>query len=567
MAFNNRYNHLSRYKQILYVFFKHGFGGLTDRLGIEKYLNIRINKQNQNKIGETENSRYSVGERLRLSLEELGPTFIKLGQMISTRPDILPADIIVELEKLQTAVPPFPFEDVKSLIENEFDDKFENVFKEFDKKPLAAASIAQVHHATLNSGENVVVKIQRPGIERNIFLDLKILADLASFVDNHTKYGKLYSFSKMVKEFENTLNEELDFRTEGENAEKFKENAVKDEGVIVPRISWVHTTRRVLTMEYIDGIRINDFAALDKLGLDRKKIAHNLAISMLNQILRDGFFHGDPHPGNILVLPDHTIAYLDLGMVGKLDEGRKSQFIKILMGIAFKNTKMITQALIDLDTIEHHVNINKLEREIENLRDKYLSLPLTEINIGEVFNEVFSLAFSYNIVIPSEFTMLAKSLVTLEGLVSQLDPELNVLEIAEPIARGLMFKSISIEKIGEDIYGGIIEYWSLLKEYPAYLNNFLRKMESDEFAMQFQLKGMGIIASRFDRVFSRLTISIVILALSFVIAGITIFLGINGFYSFEILDLSLTVLKFCLILGGVLLLAIFISILRSYLKK
>jgi len=268
MAELNRFKHIDRYRQIILVFAKHGFGTLIDQLGVFDYLKIRkkIEKDKNGGIDE----KLTVGERLRLSLEELGPTYIKLGQILSTRPDILPLDVIAELEKLQDNVPPFPFENVKSLIENEIDDKLENIYKEFNQTPIAAASIAQVHLAKLNSGKKVVVKVQRPGIEKSIYQDMSVLQDLASFIDNHTKYGKLYNFTQMVQEFEKSLIKELDFRNEAENAETFKVNFAKDKGVDVPEISWIHTTRRVLTMEYIEGIPLNDFEALDDAGLEPK---------------------------------------------------------------------------------------------------------------------------------------------------------------------------------------------------------------------------------------------------------------------------------------------------------
>ena len=559
----NRYRHIKRYRQIILVFVKHGFGTLIDQLGIFDYLNIKIKKRFGKDKDENSNEKLSIGERLRLSLEELGPTFVKLGQIISTRSDILPPDVIAELEKLQDAVPPFPFEDVKSLIESEFDDKLQNIFKEFNETSLAAASMAQVHLARLNSDKKVVVKVQRPGIEQNIYLDLKVLTDLASFIDNHTKFGKLYDFTKMVQEFESTLKNELDFRVEGENAETFKENFSKDKGVKVPDISWIHTTRRVLAMEYIEGIRLNDFAALDEAGLDRKIIARNLAVSIFNQILRDGFFHGDPHPGNIMILPGNTIVFLDLGMVGKLNKERKDQFLKMLMGIAFKNSRLIIQAIVGLDAMTHHINIKKLEKEIDIMRDKYLSVPLNEIKVGEVFNEIFNLAFSYNIVIPGEFTMLAKSLATLEGLVEKLDPELNVLEISEPIAGKLMFKTFSPEKIGKEVIGGVLDYGSLLREIPSFLLNFLRKMEDDEFTMQFKMKGIERIEKRIDRIFTRLSFSIILLAVSIIIAGIVVGSGMSAHTGTEIYVLNITVLKVGLVIAGIMIVGLVLSVLRS----
>jgi ubiquinone biosynthesis protein len=250
-------------------------------------------------------------------------------------------------------------------------------------------------------------------------------------------------------------------------------------------------------------------------------------------------------------------------MVGKLNEERKAQFLKMLMGIAFKNSRLIIQAIVGLDAMTHHINIKKLEKEIDIMRDKYLSVPLNEIKVGEVFNEIFNLAFSYNIVIPGEFTMLAKSLVTLEGLVEKLDPELNVLEISEPIARKLMFKTFSPEKIGKEVFGGVLDYGSLLREFPSFLLNFLRKMEDDEFTMQFKMKGIERIEKRIDRIFTRLSFSIILLAVSIIIAGIVVGSGMSAHTGAEIYVLNITVLKVGLVIAGIMIVGLILSVLRS----
>ncbi len=557
----NRYKHIRRYRQIILVFIKHGFGTLIDQLGILKYLNIR--KKSIKDTVEDNYVKLTVEERLRLSLEELGPTFIKLGQIISIRPDLLPQDIIHELEKLQDSVPSFPIDEVKDVIESELGDKIQNIYSEFTEKPLAAASIGQVHLAKLLSGKSVVVKVQRPRIERNIELDLKILRDLAYFIDTHTKYGKLYNFSKMVDEFDNTLKNELNFITEAENAETFRQNFLKDKGVMVPEISWIHTTKRVLTMEYIDGIPLKDLSVLKEAGLECKVIAQNLATSIFNQILRDGFFHGDPHPGNIMILEDNVIIFLDLGMVGKLSEERKMQFLKMLMGISFKNSKLIIQGIIGLDAMTGRVNTKRLEKDIDLLRDKYLSFPLSEIKIGEVFNEIFNLAFLYNIVIPSEFTMLAKSLITLEGLVEKLDPELNVLEIAEPITTKLMFKIFSPQKIKEELVDGIMDYGNLVRKFPESMLCLLEKMEDDDYALSFKIKDIDNLIKRMDKIFNRVSISIMLLAVSIIIAGIIIGSGMSAHTGTEMYFLNIIILKTSLILAGLIILVLIVSIFKS----
>ena len=553
--------HLRRYREIIFVFIKYGFGAIIDNIGILKHINVRrkiLKQTNDENI-----AKLSRGERLRLALEELGPTFIKMGQILSTRSDILPKDIIKELEKLQDKAPAFSFDEVKSVIQNEFGESLEEAYAEFEPTPLAAASIAQVHKALLWSGKTVVVKVQRPGIEKIIAQDMRILEDIAKFVDNHTKYGKIYNFTKMVEDFKKRLEEELDFRIEGENAEKFKKNFLKDKKVKIPSIIWTHTTRRVLTMEYIDGIPLNDFNAIDEAGLDRGAIARNLAKSVLNQILRDGFFHGDPHPGNIMVLEDGTIAFLDFGMVGSLSPERKRQFSKMLLGIVYKNSRMIIESIIDLNAMTLNVNMKKLEKDINNLRDRYVEIPLEKLKVGEVLNGIFDLVFSYNIVIPNEFNMLAKSLITVEGIVEKLDPKISVLEVAKPIAKQLIPRMFSTQHMKEEIINATMDYSRLIKELPSFLLNFLRKTEEENYAVELKIRDIENLEKRVDKVFNRLSTSIILLALSIVIAGILIGSGMSANAGAEMYKLNGIILKIGLAIAFVIVLGLAISIFRS----
>jgi len=553
--------HLRRYREIIFVFIKYGFGAIIDNIGILKHINVR--RKTLKQTNDENIAKLSRGERLRLALEELGPTFIKMGQILSTRSDILPKNIIKELEKLQDKVPAFSFDEVKSVIQNEFGESLEEAYAEFEPTPLAAASIAQVHKALLWSGKTVVVKVQRPGIEKIIAQDMRILEDIAKFVDNHTKYGKIYNFTKMVEDFKKRLEEELDFRIEGENAEKFKKNFLKDKKVKIPSIIWTHTTRRVLTMEYIGGIPLNDFNAIDEAGLDRGAIARNLAKSVLNQILRDGFFHGDPHPGNIMVLGDGTIAFLDFGMVGSLSPERKRQFSKMLLGIVYKNSRMITESIIDLNAVTLNVNMKKLEKDINNLRDRYVEIPLEKLKVGEVLNGIFDLVFSYNIVIPNEFNMLAKSLITLEGIVEKLDPKISVLEVAKPIAKQLIPKMFSTQHMKEETINATMDYSRLIKELPSFLLNFLRKTEEENYAIELKIRDFENLEKRVDKVFNRLSTSIILLALSIVIAGILIGSGMSANAGAEMYKLNVIILKIGLAIAFVIVLGLAISIFRS----
>lgn len=555
----NHYKYIKRYRHIILVFVKNGFGVLFDKLDFFNSLIVKVKRLAMRK-DEAVNKKLSVGARLRLSFEELGPTFIKLGQILSTRHDILPRGVITELEKLQDAVPPFPFDDVKYLIESEFGEKIENVFREFSITPIAAASIAQVHTARLYSGKNVVVKVQRPDIESNIFLDLKLLKKLAGFIDKKTKYGRLYDFTKMVQDFEDTLKNELDFRTEGENAEEFRKNLSNDKGIKVPDIHWVHTTKRVLTMECIEGIRLNDPDELEKAGIDRKQIAKNLSVSMLNQFLRDGFFHADPHPGNIMVLPDNDIVFLDFGMVSRLNEELKDKVLEMLMGFVFNNSRLFIRALIGLDTGIPYKTITIPEREIDMLRGKYMSLPINRIRVGEVFNDISNLAFTYHIVIPNEFTLFIKTLVTLEGTVARLDPDFNVLKTAEPIVKKLFVEKFLPKKIIKELIEGFLDYRELFRELPSFLVSSMRKMQEDDSA-QLAVKDEHT-EKRMDRLSKRLLLSLLLLVVSIIAGSAILGLSMCVGPGTEMYFIDITILKVCLI-TIVIILAGFISTYRA----
>ncbi|MDD4766436.1 MAG: AarF/UbiB family protein [Desulfotomaculaceae bacterium] len=550
-----------RYKEIVAVFTKHGFGFLVKQL--RPHYSLR-RKDGISDAGTTpDNAGTSAGRRLKMALEELGPTFVKLGQILSIRQDILPVDIVEELKKLQESVQPFPFSEVKMLIEAEFNDDLEHIFAEFDEVPVAAASISQVHRARLISGKQVAVKVQRPEIERVIDMDIDILKDMARFLDHHTKYGRIYDFGDMVADFENTIKNELDFTQEGENADTFTLNLSRDEGVTVPKVKWIYTTRRVLTMEYFAGIKISDSVALDLADIDRRKIAERLATSMCNQILRDGFFHADPHPGNIQVMPDGTIIFLDLGMVGRLNESRKRSISNFFMGVAFKDSRMVVNSIFDMDTMTARSNVKNFEKDIDELIEQYLTMPMNEMKIDKLLYKIFRIAFLNHVKTPRELALLSKTMATLQGLLGKLAPDLNALAIAEPIAKKLRYQSFSARKMEGRIKKGLLDYWDLLSEFPAVIQNLLHKAADADFAVQFEMKEMDKLQRRLERISNRMSLSVILLAVSIIIAGALISSGLNASKSSEMYLLNIAVLKTCLASAAIIVLGLVISMIRS----
>ncbi len=552
---------IKRYGEIISVFTKHGFGLILKQLGL---LNpLKGIRRASNRGAAHDNAGASTGKRLRLALEELGPAFVKAGQILSIRQDILPADVIAELKMLQDSVQPFPFCDAKALIETEFGDRLNNIYREFDEEPVAAASISQVHRARLITGKQVAVKVQRPGIEGIIEQDLGILKEMAHFVDRHTKYGELYDFSGMVADFENTIKNELDFTKEGENADTFLRNFSRDEGVTVPKVKWIYTTKRVLTMEYVEGIKVSDVDALDRAGVDRRMVAERLAASICGQILRDGFFHADPHPGNIQVMPDGTIIFLDLGMVGTLNESRKSMISDFFVGVVSRDSRMVLNSILDMDAVCDRNNIKRFERDIDAIIEKYLTMPMSEMKIDQMLHDIFRIAFINHIRIPREFALIAKSLGTLQSLIEKLDPELNSFVIAEPIAKKLLYRSFSVDKMKSQIKKSLWNYQKLVSEFPSAMRNLLRKAEDEDFALLFEMKGMDQLQRRLERISNRISASVILLSVSIILAGVLISAGLGANANGAMAAINITVLKTGMALSAVIVFGLLISMFKS----
>lgn len=520
----NRYNQIKRLREIAGVFIKYGFFNQLQQLGLLKYMKVYPLRKSQREENET----LTRGQRLRLALEELGPAFVKLGQILSTRREIIPADVISELENLQNQVAPISYGEIKKQVEGELEGSLSELFLEFKKTPLAAASIAQVHRASLKNGKKVVVKVQRPGIQKKIAADVTIIEEVAVFLDNKTKYGKLYDFTALARDFKKTLFKELDFRIEARNINIFQKNFRNHKDILFPSVYQKYSTKKVLTMDFIPGVSLGKVEALKKRKLDPVLLARRLTHCILEQILKDGFFHGDPHPGNIRVLSDNRIVFLDMGIVGKIGEEKRIQFFKMIAGITWKNSKLIVQSISELGAMEEQVDLKQLEGEIDTLRDEYLEIPLNDIQIGEFLNEIFQLAFQYKIRIPNEIAMIAKTLIILEDIVSRLDPTLNILEIARPITKQLAKDVYSPKRLGRQMGENILDTGKLIAQMPSSLLNILKRLERHDLNMIVNFKNEAQIIKTLNKIANQLSFSIALLALGIVISGFIIGLSFQG---------------------------------------
>ncbi|MCS7462316.1 AarF/ABC1/UbiB kinase family protein [Paenibacillus doosanensis] len=518
MSLGRKFRHLQRYHDIAKAFGRNGFGFLIKDLGLPDLLSgTRIG------LKERRDTRSrSIGERVRMSLEELGPTFIKIGQIASTRPDLIPADIIAELIKLQDQVPPFPFEQAREVLENEFGDPLDKLFAEFAETPMAAASIGQVHLARLHSGEKVAVKIQRPNIRSVVETDLEILEDLARLAEHRIEWAAKYQVRDMVYELSQSLRAELDYTNEGRNAQRMGKAAERNPHVRFPNIYWDFTSRNVLTMDYLEGVKITETEQLEKHGYDRKTISERIARTLFQQIFVDGYFHADPHPGNIMVLPGEVIGLIDFGMVGRLTPMIKYHFASLVIALRRNSTEGVIKAIDGIGIIPEEVDMDSLRADIDELREKYYDVPLSRLSLGEAVSDLLSVAYEHRIRIPSDLTLLGKTLLTMEGVVTSLDPSFSVVSIAEPFGRKLFAERFSPGNVAENVWQQLGQYAELLTDMPSKLRDLLRMVKKGKLHLDISISELDALMIKLDRISNRLSFSIVLLAFSIIMVGLII---------------------------------------------
>lgn len=427
--------HVQRYRQILTVLTRHGFGFLLSQLPTEPFL-----LRDLHPFPKREPS--SLPAHFRQALEELGPAFVKLGQVLSTRPDLLPPSYIVELSRLQDKVQPVSWDKIRKVLEEELDDPLEDIFDEINIQPLASASLAQVHEAKLATRERVVLKVQRPNIYRTLRTDLEIIHDIARYVQNHTPLGQIYDLVEIADDFADTLKRELDYESEGRNADKFRANFEGEAGVHIPWIYWQHTTDRLLVMEYIEGIKIDRIDLLDAAEYDRYKIANNAARMIIQEVLQDGFFHADPHPGNFIVMRNEVIGAMDFGMVGFISETDRRNLIRLYNVAVQMDAKGAVDELIHIGAAPPGVDRHALARDVERLLQRYSGLALKEIHFQDLLDDVMPIMFEHHLQLPSNLWLLAKTLAMMEGIGLKLAPDFDIFKFSHPYVNRLILSAV-----------------------------------------------------------------------------------------------------------------------------
>jgi ubiquinone biosynthesis protein len=505
------YRHVDRYSHILRVLARHGFGQILERLRIEQYTQIALRMFHAERTPPPHHTR---AERLRLALEELGPTFVKLGQLLSTRPDLVPADLARELEKLQDQATPFPAAEARALIAEELGRPLEEVFRSFDDAPLAAASLGQVHRATLaTDGREVVIKVMRPGIRRSVETDLEILTHLAAIAESHVEALEVQRPSEIVEEFRRAVARELDYRVEAAHLRRFRRMFAGDVGVRVPEVVTSATTTRVLTMERLAGAKVSELARSGFAGYDRELIARRGADAILAQIFLHGFFHADPHPGNVLILSDNVVGFVDLGQIGHLSQRTRHVVADLLAALTERDAAAASDALVELTRSDESPVRHELETDVAEFIDWHFDRPVGELRLGEMAWALIELASRHGRTLGPELFLVLKALGTLESLSRTLDPSFDLGSRVRPVLRRLALERLSPRVLAADAAGVAGEVAGLLRELPRELRGVLRQLRAGRLHVEFEHKGLTPVLHTHELATNRLVFAIVLAAL------------------------------------------------------
>lgn len=500
---------LQRFRDIVLVFLRYGYVDLAEALNLPGTLGIPTKR-----LREEQERFQDLGspERLRLAFEELGPTFVKLGQILSTRPDFVPREFIKELTKLQSGAGTIPYEKVIEVVEAELRAPVSTFFKSVNRRPLGAASIAQVHKARLKDGRVVVLKVQRPGISDVVHIDLEIMAYIASLIEDHLDGWKHHAPVRVVEEFAKVMRQELDFRQEAGHIDRFAWQFESDDQVFVPKVHRKASTSRVLTMDFVGGAKFSELVQQEVVE-EGEKLATRLTDLMMRQVFSHGFFHADPHPGNIHLLDDGRVCFLDYGMMGFLDERSREAFVDLVRAIGTRNERTVTSALLRMTDRDGESPKPGLEGEIADFMHQHLFRPLGQLDAGLMFSQLLGITTKYELrVAPSYFVML-KSLSLTESIVKKFHPEHDVIGQAKPILRGIRLRRMHPGRVTETLLEFGLEVGDLLREFPTEARRVINILKHGDAKVTFRHDGLEPAVQAWDRVSNRLSFAIVLASL------------------------------------------------------
>jgi ubiquinone biosynthesis protein len=509
------YRSVSRVREIINVFLKHGFGHIIDQIHLQRFIPLRTRLKTFGQWPALKGP--TVPERLRMAFAELGPSFIKLAQLLSSRPDLITKPFADEFKKLQDEVPPFSAEEAKKIIEEEIKLPINKIFLRFDDKTVAAASIAQVHHATLVDGSDVIVKVQRPDIREQLETDINIMTVVATLLEKHVPESRFFNPTGIVEEFSKTVKKELDFIEEARNCCRFRRNFEQSFDVYIPKMYGEFITEKVLVMERIEGIRIDNIAGVEAMGLDRRELAKIGVNAYFKQILEDGFFHADPHPGNIFAMSNGMIGFMDFGIVGRVSPELREIIANTFLALINRDFDKLIDQYIELGLVPEEVDLSIFRKEFKSDLSEFLEplygLTLREINFAEYMDTVTHLAMKHNLKIPSDLLLINKAMLILENIGMELDPNFDFIAAAEPYASKLITQRVSPSKLYERARKNIEEVSDFVTLFPKQMKQIVRKVLKDDIHMKFTLIGLDKFIRNMDRSSNRIAFSMVVSAI------------------------------------------------------
>ncbi len=534
--FRRRLAEIRRVRRIIEVLVRNGLGFLVEQLALDRFLPRFWRRQRVR--ADRAVGRLSVPERLRRTLEELGATYIKLGQLLSGRADLLPRAYIEEFARLLDAAPPVPTAAIRQVIEGELGAPVEDLFATFDEVPIAAASIGQVHRATLPDGQAVVVKVQRPGIEQVVEADLDLLLRQARFLEKRSELMRDYNVLGIAQELALSLREELDYKIEGRNAEQLRSNLQADPRFLIPRVYWNLTTRRVITLERLEGIQFNEPDRLRRAGYDLSSIARTALEAYLKQIFVDGFYHADPHPANLMVVGTQ-IGFMDFGTAGYLTPNQKDLLSDMFLQLLDQDAGGIARTLVKMGAMRGRPSLEALERDLQRLLVRYWGVSLGEIRLGEMLAEVFTTAYKHRVYLPGDLALLARTLITMEGTGLALDPDFVVLEAVRPFAEQLVRERLSPAAAGRRVLRTVRQAADLAQTFPRRLDDLWDRLEEGELTVGVDLRRLELLIARLNSMVNRIAFSVVVAAL--IIGSALILLGGKESWHLPLLGLGIPV--------------------------